>query len=150
MAEHAIQRFLSRLGIAFEDIGQHRLKNIHHAVHIDRVVLDNDATKVTFSLPLPTSLEVPSHGSERSAGIQFKAITALIADLEGFIGLPERLGADTVPLMAGYFELISRQVHAHGGMIAKCVGDRSSCILEYAPPRGAGDFYYQAGATTRS
>ena len=113
---------LSRLGIAFEDIGQHQLKNIHHAVHIYRVVLDNDATKVTSSLPLPTSLEVPSHGSERSAG-SVQAITVLIADLEGFIGLPERLGADTVPLMAGYFELISSQVHAHGGMIAKCVGD---------------------------
>ena len=113
---------LGRLGIAFVDIGQHRLKNIYHAVHIYRVLLDNDASKVTPSLPLPTSLGVPSDGSERSAG-SVQAITALIADLEGFIGLPERLGADTVPLMAGYFELISSHVHAQGGMIAKCVGD---------------------------
>jgi len=112
---------LGRLGIAFEDIGQHKLKNIHHAVHIYRVLLDNDARKLTSSFPLP-SPGVPSHESERSAG-SVQAVTVLVVDMEGFIGLPERLGADTVPLMAGYFELISRQVHAHGGMIAERVHD---------------------------
>jgi adenylate cyclase len=35
---------LSRLGIAFEDLGQHQLKNIDHAVHIYRVLLDHAAT----------------------------------------------------------------------------------------------------------
>src|SRR5215470_9770349 len=113
---------LGRLGIAFEDIGQHKLKNIHHAVHIYRVLLDNDDRKLTSSFPLPTSPGVPSHESERSAG-SVQAVTVLIADMEGFIGLPERLGADTVPLMANYFELISRQVDAHGGMIAERVHD---------------------------
>jgi len=35
---------LSRLGIAFEDLGQQQLKNIDHAVHIYRVLLDHAAT----------------------------------------------------------------------------------------------------------
>src|SRR5262245_36835089 len=107
---------LGRLGIAFEDIGQHKLKNIHHSVHIYRVLLDNDARKLTSSLPLPTSPGVPSHESEHSAG-SVQAITVLIVDMEGFTGLPERLGAENVPLMAGNFVLISRQIIAHGGMI---------------------------------
>ena len=34
------QGSLVRLGIAFEGIGQHQLKNIQHAVHIYRVLLD--------------------------------------------------------------------------------------------------------------
>ena len=38
------QGSLGRLGIAFEDIGQHQLKNIDHAVHIYRVLLDHAAT----------------------------------------------------------------------------------------------------------
>ena len=113
---------LGRLGIAFVDIGQHRLKNIYHAVHIYRVLLDNDASKVTPSLPLPTSLGVPSDGSERSAG-SVPGNYGPDCRLGRIYRAAERLGADTVPLMAGYFELISSHVHAQGGMIAKCVGD---------------------------
>src|SRR5262245_60101432 len=40
------QGSLGRLGIAFEDIGQHQLKNIDHIVHIYRVLLDHAATTV--------------------------------------------------------------------------------------------------------
>ena len=46
---------LGRLGIAFEDIGQHQLKNIDHAVHIYRVLLDNVATAAKpKQTPTPT------------------------------------------------------------------------------------------------
>ena len=38
------QGSLVRLGVTFEDIGQHQLKNIDHAVHIYRVLLDHAAT----------------------------------------------------------------------------------------------------------
>src|SRR5262245_16256442 len=38
------QGSLGRLAVAFEDIGQHQLKNIDHAVHIYRVLLDHAAT----------------------------------------------------------------------------------------------------------
>ena len=37
---------LGRLGVAFEDLGQHQLKNIDHAVQIYRVLLDQAATTV--------------------------------------------------------------------------------------------------------
>src|SRR5262245_16837272 len=40
------QGSLGRLGIAFKDIGQHQLKNIDHAVHIYRVLLDQAVTPV--------------------------------------------------------------------------------------------------------
>src|SRR5262245_4817929 len=113
---------LGRLDIAFEDMGQHKLKNIHHALHIYRVLLDDDAGKLTSSLPIPTSLGMSSDEPECSTG-SVQTMTVLIVGMEGFIGLPERLGADTVPLMAEYFELISRAVHSHGGMIAERVHD---------------------------
>jgi adenylate cyclase len=58
---------------------------------------------------------------EHSASIQ--EITVLLADMEGFRGLPERLGVDTVRFMAKYFDLLSHQIHAHGGTIAEFVGD---------------------------
>ena len=47
------QGSLGRLGIAFEDLGQHKLKNIDHAVHVYRVLLDETATKAEPALPLP-------------------------------------------------------------------------------------------------
>src|SRR5262245_7623564 len=47
------QGSLVRLGIGFEDIGQHNLKNIQHAVHIHRVLLDQGERKARPSLPIP-------------------------------------------------------------------------------------------------
>jgi TolB-like protein/class 3 adenylate cyclase/Tfp pilus assembly protein PilF len=47
------QASLSRLGIAFEDIGQHQLKNIQRAVHIYRVLLDQGDAKTRPPLSIP-------------------------------------------------------------------------------------------------
>ena len=47
------QGSLGRLGIAFEDIGQHQLKNIDHTVHIYRVLLDH-AVKTVKPKQAPT------------------------------------------------------------------------------------------------
>src|SRR5262245_16450798 len=47
------QGSLGRLGIAFEDIGQHQLKNIQRAVHIYRVLLDQADANARPPLPLP-------------------------------------------------------------------------------------------------
>ena len=44
-----------RLGITFEDIGQHHLKNIQHSVHIYRVLLDNASTTHPTPLTAPSS-----------------------------------------------------------------------------------------------
>src|SRR5262245_41144707 len=44
---------LRRLGIAFEDIGQHKLKNIQRAVHVYRVLLDQVDARPRPPLPLP-------------------------------------------------------------------------------------------------
>ena len=47
------QGSLGRLGLAFEDTGQHRLKNIQRAVHVYRVLLDQADAKARPPLPLP-------------------------------------------------------------------------------------------------
>ena len=51
------QGSLIRLGIAFEDLGQHQLKNINHVVHVYRVLLDQAATTAKpKQAPSPTHL----------------------------------------------------------------------------------------------
>jgi len=47
------QGSLGRLGIAFEDIGQHQLKNIGRPVHSYRVLLDYRATAKPMQAPSP-------------------------------------------------------------------------------------------------
>jgi len=47
------QASLSRLGIAFQDIGQHSLKNIQHVVHVHRVLLNQGETRARPSLSIP-------------------------------------------------------------------------------------------------
>jgi adenylate cyclase len=58
-----VQASLSRLGIAFENIGQHQLKNIDHAVHIYRVLLDHAATTVKPKQPPTQALALPDKPS---------------------------------------------------------------------------------------
>jgi TolB-like protein len=43
--------------------------------------------------------------------------------MEGFRGVPERLGVNAVPFMTEYFDLMSHHIHAHGGTITKFVVD---------------------------
>ena len=43
------QGSLIRLGIAFEDLGEHQLKNINHVVHVYRVLLDQASTTAKHS-----------------------------------------------------------------------------------------------------
>src|SRR5262245_63449183 len=53
------QGSLGRLGIAFEDTGQHQLKNIDHGVHIYRVLLDHTSARQA-STPAPSLPDKPS------------------------------------------------------------------------------------------
>jgi TolB-like protein/Tfp pilus assembly protein PilF len=57
------QGSLGRLGVAFEDIGQHQLKNIDHAVHIYRVQLDHAATTVKPKQALTAAPALPDKPS---------------------------------------------------------------------------------------
>jgi adenylate cyclase len=54
---------LGRLGIAFENIGQHQLKNIDRKVHIYRVLLDHAATTVKAEQALTPSPALPDKPS---------------------------------------------------------------------------------------
>jgi len=46
-------RSLLRLGIAFEDIGRHQLKNVVRAVHVYRVLLEQIPSNAGASLAIP-------------------------------------------------------------------------------------------------
>jgi hypothetical protein len=54
---------LGRLGVAFENLGQHQLKNIDHAVQIYRVLLDHAATTVKPKQALTPELALPDKPS---------------------------------------------------------------------------------------
>src|SRR5262245_25041047 len=57
------QGSISRLGVTFEDIGQHQLKNIDRAVHIYRVLFDSAATVAKprqRPTPIPALPDKPS------------------------------------------------------------------------------------------
>ena len=74
------------------------------------VLLDHAEIKDKSSVPLTAAASV-------------QEITVLLADMEGFSGLPERLGVDAVRFLAEYFDLMSDQIQAHGGTITEFVGD---------------------------
>ena len=54
---------LGRLGVAFEDLGQHQLKNIDHAVQIYRVLLDHAAMTVKPKQAPTPALALPDKPS---------------------------------------------------------------------------------------
>jgi adenylate cyclase len=54
---------LGRLGVAFEDLGQHQLKNINHAVQIYCVLLDHAATTVKPKQPPTPAPALPDKPS---------------------------------------------------------------------------------------
>jgi adenylate cyclase len=57
------QGSLIRLGITFEDLGQHQLKNINHVVHVYRVLLDRAATKAKSEKAASPAHAVPDKPS---------------------------------------------------------------------------------------
>ena len=76
-----VQASLSRLGIAFENIGQHQLKNIEHAVHIYRVLLDQAATTVKPALPDKPSIAVLAFDNLSSHLEQEYLVDGIVEDI---------------------------------------------------------------------
>jgi adenylate cyclase len=61
---------------------------------------------------------------------EFREITALFTDIEGFTGMTERADpADLVALLDAYFDAAARVVTDHGGMVEKIVGDAVHAIF---------------------
>ncbi len=61
---------------------------------------------------------------------EMREITALFTDIEGFTGMTERAEpADLVALLDAYFDVATRIVTDHGGMIDKIVGDAIHAIF---------------------
>ena len=64
-----------------------------------------------------------AQGVEARPGGNVRTMTVLFADIAGFTGLSERMGERVVPLLASYFDVMAREIHAHGGTIDKFIGD---------------------------
>jgi adenylate cyclase len=61
---------------------------------------------------------------------EMREITALFTDIEGFTSMTERaVPADLVALLDAYFDVATRIVTDHGGMIDKIVGDAIHAIF---------------------
>ena len=64
-----------------------------------------------------------AQGVAARPGGTVRPMTVMFADIAGFTGLSERMGEQVVPLLASYFEVMAREIHAHGGTIDKFIGD---------------------------
>ena len=72
------------------------------------------------SPPIPAALRLRG---------EMREITALFTDIEGFTSMTERAEpADLVALLDAYFDVATRIVTDHGGMIDKIVGDAIHAI----------------------
>jgi adenylate cyclase len=64
---------------------------------------------------------------------EYRDVTVLFADIDGFTKLAEQAEpADVVQVLDGYLAVLTGEVHAHGGMIDRRVGD-SVFVLFNAP-----------------
>lgn len=55
---------------------------------------------------------------------EFREVTVMFADIDGFTSLAERAKpVEVVQVLAGYLDVLAERVHAHGGMVDRRVGD---------------------------
>src|SRR5262245_18507705 len=121
---------LGRLGIAFEDIGQHHLKNIQHSVHIYRVLLDTASTMAMPSLDLPSPLAAPSSVDVIANSRQRRLVAIVAVDIAGYSAL---MGSDeegTVRDLKGHQAVVLPMIGAHGGRVIDTAGD--GILVEFA------------------
>src|ERR1700744_5193086 len=87
-----------------------------------------------FSVEQPLAAEVVRPIAADPAAVRLRGemreITALFTDIEGFTSMTERAEpADLVALLDAYFDVATRIVTDHGGMIDKIVGDAIHAIF---------------------
>ncbi len=78
-----------------------------------------------FAKYIPTDLVrmLIAEGVEAKPGGDIRPLTILFADLAGFTGLSERLGARIMPLISAYLDVASGALEREGGTIDKFIGD---------------------------
>jgi adenylate cyclase len=89
-------------------------------------VIANMATGLSaFRKYLPSDVvkNLVAEGIKAQPGGTIRPLTILFADIAGFTGLSERMRGRIVELLGRYLDLMSREVHSHGGTIDKFIGD---------------------------
>jgi adenylate cyclase len=64
-----------------------------------------------------------SDGTGAQLGGAVRPMTVMFVDLAGFTGMSERMGDRIIPLISGYFDVVSAAIQGHGGTIDKFIGD---------------------------
>lgn len=84
-------------------------------------------------VPLELVMTLVRQGIEAARGGELKPMTVTFIDISGFTGISERMGADVVPLVNRYFEVVTAEVGTCGGTIDKFIGD--SVMAFWRAPR---------------
>jgi adenylate cyclase len=72
----------------------------------------------------PAVEEILERPSALKLSGEYRDVTVLFADIDGFTELSEHANpGELMQLLDGYFEVLVEQVHAHGGMIDRRMGD---------------------------
>jgi adenylate cyclase len=93
--------------------------------NLSRAIVDMARGLSAFRKYIPADLvkTLVAHRIDVKPGGSIEPMTVMFADIAGFTGMSERLGDRVVPILGQYFDLMSREICAHGGTIDKFIGD---------------------------
>jgi adenylate cyclase len=103
----------------------HRRSHIAEVDQLSGAIARMAAGLASFGRYIPVDLvrDLVAQGMRAEPGGETREVTVMFADLAGFTGLAERLGADAVPLAGRFLELASHSIEQTGGTIDKFIGD---------------------------